>query len=427
MTFVLALTLLPVWLIWQGLSYGSSVTATATPWVSIADYPVVVFPGQPATVTVAWGSVPTDGRYKLRVQLENKFQEPHVFYFPADLTHYNASETRTITISIPANASPRVASRFVAAFLSTTMEWGDVLAADFRSRDVTIESSPPTGWTSGRFRFDQPDARTLLDPQGGSFYVQGMIYAYEEVTGTLTAAGVISELARMKELGFNTVSLYPRAGFNSSGAVQSDFLPEILSWADHNRAAIYLRIWFDPWVEIPDFMDPQYRNQARRSLDSALSLIRPHPSVLAVDLDQRWLVDVSWSGVRRYGVPRLMTQTLAYLPTWLQDRYGSVAALNAAWDRHYIAFADVLSDADIVRAGHIVDFDWHPWRLDLVEYTLWAMDDFMKDVVAYARSVDPHHMFTYTNDRAQVIPFPRSTRNSSCARYRSRRQPISPP
>jgi beta-galactosidase GanA len=271
---------------------------------------------------------------------------------------------------------------------------------------VTIESSPPTGWTSGGFRLGQPDAKTFLDPQGRSFYVQGMTYAYEEVTDTLTAASVISELARMKELGFNTVNLYPRSGFNTPSTVQSDFLPEILSWADHNRMAVYVRVWYNPWVEFPDYMDPQYRDQARHSLDAALTLIRPHPSVLAVDLDQRWLLDVSWSGVRRYGVPRLMTQTLAYLPTWLQVRYGNVTALNTAWDRHYITFADVLSDTDIVRNRQVVDLDRHPWRLDLVEYTRWAMDDFMKDLIAYARSVDP-----ITRSRIQTTA-PRSSRFS---------------
>jgi len=34
MTLVLAMTLLSMWLIWQGLAYNSSATTTATPWVS---------------------------------------------------------------------------------------------------------------------------------------------------------------------------------------------------------------------------------------------------------------------------------------------------------------------------------------------------------------------------------------------------------
>ena len=50
--------------------------APDAPWVKIVDRPVFAYQGQPVTLTVAWGDIPTDGTYKLRVQLENKLLTP---------------------------------------------------------------------------------------------------------------------------------------------------------------------------------------------------------------------------------------------------------------------------------------------------------------------------------------------------------------
>lgn len=225
---------------------------------------------------------------------------------------------------------------------------------------------------------------------------------------------MISDLIRIKDLGFNTVNLYTPSGANRAGSLQQEnCLPEILSWADLNRMAVFVRVNYQNQPDFPDYFDPQYRAQAKHSLDAITTLARPHSSLLAVDLDQRWLLDVDWSGERRYGLPHLMTDTLAYLPTWLQDRYGAVTALNTAWNKNYLTFADVLSDTEIVRAGQMVDLNLRPWRVDLIDYTLHVMDDFVAEVIAYARSRDPNHLYTYTNDRAEVIPFPISTRASS--------------
>ena len=384
---------------------------TAAPWVAVTDYPVFAYPDQPVTVTVAWDNIPTDGRYMLRVQLENKLQWPH-YYTWTDIISYSTTETRTITIPAPADAGPRCGSRFVAAFISPTVTWNDVLVTDFPPRDVTIESDPPSGWISGQFHLADPYTGTFLDPEGQPFYVQGMTYAYEK-PDTITEAVVISELAHMKALGFNAVNLYPRSGFNTDAGLQSDFLPEILSCADHNRMAVYIRPGYKDAPEFPDYMDPQYRQQAKDSLEAVLNLARPHPSVLAVDLDHRWLLGVDWWGNRRYGVPQLTTYTLAYLPTWLQGRFGTIDVLNTAWGKDYITFTNVLTDPEIVPHGQVIDLEMHPWRVDLLDYTLWAMDDFMADVTSYARTVDPDHLGTYTNDRAEVIPFPISTRASS--------------
>jgi len=403
----LALTLVLMLSVGQHVAKGGNMV----PWVAITDYPVFAYPNQPVTVTVAWRNIPTDGHYMLRVQLENKLQWPH-YYTWTDIVSYSTTETRTITIPAPADAGPRCGSRFVAAYISPTVAWDDVLVADFSPRDVTIESDPPSGWTSGQFHLADPDSGAFLDPEGQSFYVQGMTYAYQK-PDTITEAVVIGELAHMRTLGFNAVNLYPRSGFNTDAGLQSDFLPEILSCADHNRMAVYIRPWYKDAPVFPDFMDPQYRQQAKDSLEAVLNLARPHPSVLAVDLDHRWLFGVDWWGNRRYGVPQLTGHTLAYLPTWLQGRFGTIDALNAAWGKKYVTFTNVLTDPEIVPHGRVIDLEMCPWRVDLLDYTLWAMDDFMADVISYAGTVAPNHLGTYTNDRAEVIPFPLSTRASS--------------
>ena len=383
-----------------------------SPWITMTDYPVFSYPGHPVTVTVAWGNIPTDGQYKLRVQFENKFTEPHLYYF-TDITAFATTENRAITFAIPADApAPRVASRFVAAFISTSSEWEDTLVADFGYRDVTLESISPQGWTMGHFAAPDQDAGAFLDPEGQPFYVKGMTYDYAQ-PATITSAILISQLAQIQALGFNAINLYPRSGFNSEGGLESDFLPEVLSWADHHRMAVYIRVWYQDVSVYPDFMAAQYRQQAKASLAAALHLIQPHPSVLAVDLDQRWLLDVDWWGERRYGVPYLGQASLDYLPTWLAARFTTIDALNTAWGKTYTTFADVLNDTTIISAGQVLDLDRSAWRLDIIAYTLWTMDDFMADILSYARSIAPQPLYTYTNDRAEVIPFPLSTRASS--------------
>ena len=264
----------------------------------------------------------------------------------------------------------------------------------------------------GHFAAAEPDVGAFLDPERQPFYAKGMTYDYAQ-PATITAAVLISQLAQMQALGFNAINLYPRSGFNSASGLEDDFLPEVLSWADHHRMAVYIRVWYQDVPTYPDYMATQYRQQAKASLAAALHLIRPHPCVLAVDLDQRWLLDVDWWGERRYGVPYLGQANLDYLPTWLAARFGTITALNAAWGKTYTAFADVLSDTTIISAGQVLDLDRSPWRVDIIAYTLWTMDDFMADILSYARSVAPELLYTYTNDRAEVIPFPLSTHASS--------------
>lgn len=410
--------------------------APTAPWVKIVDYPVFAYQGQPVTVTVAWGDIPTDGRYKLIVQLENKLLKPDVYYAVVDILDYSMTGTRSITLVVPitvsgvSNAFPRYGARFVTAFISTIDEWDDILAADFSApHDVSIETSPPAGWTSGQFRVAGPDAGGFLDPTGSLFYARGMVYAYENTTGACDqgrATTVISDLIHIKALGFNAIRLYTPSGANRlDGLTQSDCLPEVLSWADLNRIALYVRVNYWDQVEYPDYRDAQYHQQAKDSLQDFLKLARPHPSFLAVDLDQRWLFGVKWEGWYRYDRPCLMTETLAGLPPWLADRYGgAIAALNTVWNKQYANFSDILSDPEIVSKvmpfdpdcnaeQQIMPLDRHPWRLDLVDYTLWVMDDFSSDVISYARSIAPDHLYAFASDQPEVIPFPISTRASS--------------
>jgi hypothetical protein len=202
-SFVLALTLLPLFLISQGvrsdhdqaLTYSDvpqiehvANVASASPAITLAAYPAFAYPGQPVTITVAWSNIPTDGQYKLRVQLENKLLQPDVYYVWQDMTSYSATETRTLTLTVPISipdqptAFPRYGARFVAAFISTTCGW--CLTSTIMTTspcDVTVEAQEPSGWIAGQFHTATPDAGAYRDPNGQPFYARGMVYAYENL------------------------------------------------------------------------------------------------------------------------------------------------------------------------------------------------------------------------------------------------------
>jgi hypothetical protein len=272
-------------------------------------------------------------------------------------------------------------------------------------------------WANGGyFKLGVVNGRQILvDPHGDPFYSIGMVYAYDPergpLAGKLSAEKVIEELASMKRHGFNTLNLYGER-----------FLDEILSWCDKNKMAVYFRTNYTPDLkdfpkklsEFPDFMDPVFRRNSQRYYDKFLNAIKKYHSVLAVDMDQRWLFDLDYGGGKRYGTPKLGPAGVRRLPAWLRKKYnGDIDILNGLWRKKYREFEDVLQDGQIVANGAVQDLKRHPWRVDIVEYTQWTINDFLREQTAYMRSIDPNHLITYTTDWPEIIPFPISTKENS--------------
>jgi len=272
-----------------------------------------------------------------------------------------------------------------------------------------------TDWTRGdRFKLTAVAGReTFLDPSGLPFYSKGMIYSYGPDQGPLkedlSLERVIGDLTIIKDHGFNTLNLYG-----------DRFLDEVLAWCDKNKIAVYPRADYTNFPSVgefsaqyPDFMNLKFRKLAKHSLDRLLTITKNHRCVLAIDLDQRWLFDVDWRGSKRSGVPKLGPKSLEYFPQWLKNKYKGIEGLNKAWGRQYASFEELLSDKDIIADSSVRNLGKKPWRVDFVEYTLWTINDFLKDITSYIKTIDPYHLITYTNDLPEVIPFPVSTLQNS--------------
>lgn len=279
-------------------------------------------------------------------------------------------------------------------------------------KELEKEAQP---WsTGGFFKIAAESGRPIFtDPNGKPFYSIAMVYAYGPESGpnskNLNFDRVKGDFIRMKNSGFNTLDLYG-----------SLFLDEMLSWCDENNFAVYFRTSYTDipelsrrFAEYPDFMDSDFREMAKHFYDKFLNTISKYHSVLAIDMDQRWLFELDWSGAKRFGTPKLGPKSVAFIPTWLGNKYGSVENLNRLWGKKYIVFQDVLNDSDIIKNGVVVDLDKKPWRVDIIEYTLWTCNDFLTDLTGYMRSIDPNHLITYTTELPEVVPFPLSTKQNS--------------
>ena len=263
------------------------------------------------------------------------------------------------------------------------------------------------GWPEGKFfSIGKVNGRAIfMDPKGKPFYSRAMVYAYGPEQGPLkgkvTAEMALQELELMKKNGFNTLDLYGNA-----------YLPDILKWCDENGFAVYFRTSYTN-KEFPDFMDNNFREEAKHFYDTFLADIKNHPSVLAIDMDQRWLFELDWTGKQRYGKPKLGPESINYMPKWLEEKYKKIEDLDQLWGKKYASFADILKDPDIISGGTVNDLDRKSWRVDIVEYTLWTTNDFLKDLTAYMRLIDPDHLITYTTELPEVAPFQVSTKENS--------------
>jgi hypothetical protein len=272
------------------------------------------------------------------------------------------------------------------------------------------------GWQNGNFTIGDVNGRKMLvSPAGKPFYSIAMCYAWGPDTGTYsgqprTLKRISGDLAIMKKHGFNTLNLYGL-----------DCLDDVLKWCDDNEFGFYPRMSYynlsdfpKELKEFPDFMNPDFRRMAKKYFDQYCPIFRKHPSVIALDLDQRWMFPLDWGGENRVGKPMLGSASVAYLPKWLKDQYKDIGLLNKIWRKNYRTFEDVLSDGEIIKNGIMQDVKKFPWRLDIYNYTLWTINDFLKDLTAYIRTIDiPQRLITYTTEHPEVCPNPVSTKAGS--------------
>ncbi len=280
------------------------------------------------------------------------------------------------------------------------------------ARAVSVQEE---GWRSKKFfKIEYIKNRPVfISPDGKPFFAVSMVYAYGPEAGpnkgNMTAEKVLKELEVMKSHGFNTVDLYGDL-----------FLREMLEWCEKNEMGIYFRTSYtnlddfpNELRNFPDFMDSEFREKTKEYYTDFLALIKDYRCVLAVDMDQRWLFDISWTGDKRFDIPKLGPEGVSYLPIWLEKRYKDIKALNKLWKKKYADFPDILNDTEIIKDGAVEPLDNHPWRVDLVEYTNWTVNDFLLELTGYMRLLDPNHMITYTTELPEPIPFPLSTKENS--------------
>ncbi|MFH0953962.1 MAG: beta-galactosidase [Verrucomicrobiota bacterium] len=262
-------------------------------------------------------------------------------------------------------------------------------------------------WEPGtHFRVADVSGRPgLVAPDGRPFKSVGMVWAYGPergpLAGELTAEKVIRQLQVIKELGFNTLNLYG-----------DRFMPEMLAWCDQNELAVYFRTAYYSLAdfpgelkEYPDYMDPAFREAAKDYYrQKYLAAIKDHPSVLAIDMDHRWLFPLDWGGGKRFDTPKLRPKAVAYFPKWLEGRYGTIEALNGAWDTSYASFEAILRDEKLFKNGEFRKLGNHPARVDVYSYTLWTATDFLKELAGFLQSEVPGLLVTPTTEHPECIP-----------------------
>ncbi|MEW5693753.1 MAG: beta-galactosidase [Candidatus Hydrogenedentota bacterium] len=261
------------------------------------------------------------------------------------------------------------------------------------------------GWENkGYFTLKNIDGREIFsDPDGSTFYSIGMVYAYgpenPELKIKLTPEKVINDLEIIKEHSFNTLNLYGDL-----------FLDSILPWCDKNKMAVYFRTKYAE-ENFPDFLDPAFFDKVKKYYDEFYKKINNHHCVLAIDMDQRWmLADADWSGTLHGSKLKIGDKTLSYLPNWLKDKYNSIDVLNKIWNKNYLDFNDVLKDEEIIKAEAI---GLKPYRLDLVLFSNWSINSFLQKLTTYMKFLNPNYLITYTTELPEVFLFPLSTKQNS--------------
>lgn len=106
--------------------------------LQIINYPTTVYVGQQAEIRLTLENIPVSENYKLIIQLENWDVKPEVFV-SSEITEFESTCTITTYLVIPNDVIAAKDCRFVAAYLSKTKGWADVLATAGTKKDVTVK------------------------------------------------------------------------------------------------------------------------------------------------------------------------------------------------------------------------------------------------------------------------------------------------
>jgi hypothetical protein len=106
--------------------------------IKIINHPTLVKAGGTVDIELAWDEIPLDKGYKLRVQLENWDVSPGICVVK-DITQFTAKGTMVVSLKVPNDTRASKGLRFLAAFMSTTEEWKNVLVMASTRKDVTVK------------------------------------------------------------------------------------------------------------------------------------------------------------------------------------------------------------------------------------------------------------------------------------------------
>ena len=107
--------------------------------INIDRFPKAVSAGQNADLVVTWKEFSGEKEYILRVQLQDGEANPPIFVFQ-DLEITKPEGQLEITLPIPLTVTASESAKFVAAFISRTKVWDDVLISTDTGNVITILS-----------------------------------------------------------------------------------------------------------------------------------------------------------------------------------------------------------------------------------------------------------------------------------------------
>ncbi len=94
--------------------------------ITIDQYPKTVAAGQAANLRISWSGHTLNDEYIMRVQLQDSEAVPPIFVFN-DYGIDKSEGTAEIALKIPLNVTASKSAKFVAAFISKTKIWDDIL------------------------------------------------------------------------------------------------------------------------------------------------------------------------------------------------------------------------------------------------------------------------------------------------------------
>lgn len=130
------------------------------------------------------------------------------------------------------------------------------------------------------------------------------------------------------------------------------------------------------WQNPINYNHPEVKEIITETLRTAAAALRDHPALLA------------WDVFNETNFTSYDPVTLALYRQWLRDKYGNIAALNAAWERSFREFKDILFAP--------VTEGYHRWGslvpvLDEDEFRCWNLASIVSEWTRVLNEADPKH------------------------------------